>query len=115
MAKYNTSKMLASYTSDFGDIYTNIPVRWTAEAFEPAGIYTDRVAGCGNTLAFEPRYLLAQFPTGAHKYAVPTVGDILTMKNALVTAGALCVDLVGEKWSNVPENLLGGLTYKSTP
>lgn len=107
MAKQNTDFQVATYASDFGNTYTNIPVRFSAEAPIPNGFYTPRVVGCsGAGLPFKPRYLLAKFPTGDYKYVVPNAGNILTMRTALITAGALCVDLIGETWANLPTSVM---------
>ncbi|MCC0179885.1 hypothetical protein I4641_23390 [Waterburya agarophytonicola K14] len=107
MAKQNTSLQVTTYTSDFGDTYTNLPVRFSAEAPIPPGIYAARTGGCsGAGLPFKPRYILAKFPTGAYKYVVPNTGNILTLRTALITAGALCCDLIGESWATIPTSVL---------
>ena len=107
MAKQNTSKMVATYTTDFNTTVTNIPVRWSSQAPEITGFYADRVAGCGAArLAFSPRYIKATFANGVHKYVVPATSNISTMKTALITAGALCLDLYGETWNRVPNSVL---------
>ncbi|MEM6613294.1 MAG: hypothetical protein AAF652_13760 [Cyanobacteria bacterium P01_C01_bin.72] len=118
MAKQNTNLMVATYTSDFGNTYDSIPVKFSAQAPIPTGVYVPRSGGCsGAGLPFSPRYLLAKFPEGDFKYVVPNIGNILTLRTALVTAGAICVDLHGETWANLPSSVLPtpAPTFRSTP
>lgn len=115
MAKQNTSLMLASYTSDFLDTFTNLAVKFSAEAPIPTGVYTARVGSCGGRVRFHPRFLRASFATGVYQYVVPTIAAIPTVKAALATLGATCIDLVGESWGGIPTNMLGTGQYKSTP
>ena len=118
MAKQNTSKMVATYTTDFNTTITNIPVRWSSEAPVPATFYADRVSVCSfPQIGLTPRYIKATFPFGIHKYVVPNSGNIATLKTALISAGALCLDLIGEYWSKVPNSQLNSPPppFKSTP
>lgn len=118
MAKQNTNLEVATYTSDFGTTYTNLPVRFSAEAPIPTGIYQPRTAGCsGAGLPFTPRYILAKFPTGDYKYVVPNAGNILTMRTALLAAGAICADLHGEEWANLPASVIpsGAPAFRTAP
>lgn len=118
MAKQNTGLMVATYTTDFATTFTNLIVRFSAEAPIPAGIYVARTPGCGNGgLPFTPRYLEATFPTGTYKYVVPATTGILALKDALIAAGATCVDLKGEEWTNVPSSQLNSPppVFKTTP
>ncbi len=102
MAKQNTTKMVATYTTDFNTQVTNLPVRWSSEAPVPDGIYADRTGICNAArINFTPRYFNATFDNGVHKYVVPSQGAIDTVKTALITAGALCLDLIGESWGRL--------------
>ena len=116
MAKQNTSLMMSTYITDFGVSLTNLPVKFSAETPIPTGVYAARSINCSSGgLSFTPRYLKAEFPTGSYKYPVSSTSSILTLNTALLTAGATCVDLIGESWSNVPNTQLTAPTFKTTP
>ena len=118
MAKQNTSLMVGTYTSDFGNTYTNLPVRWSAEAPVPTGFYVARTGACaGGGLPFNPRYIEATFPTGTYKYVVPNTGNIPTLNTALLAAGAICTNLVGESWSTLPPSVMPtpAPSFRTTP
>ena len=118
MAKQNTSKMVATYTTDFNTQVTNLPVRWSTEAPVPAGIYADRTGICSAArINFSPRYFNATFANGIHKYVVPSVTAIDTVKTALITAGAQCLDLIGESWSRLTPVVMNdpAPAFKGTP
>lgn len=107
MAKQNTGLMLATYTTDFNTTITNIPLKFSADAPIPTGFYVAKTGNCTfPKLKLNPRYILAKFATGVHKYIVPSIGNINTLKTALITAGALCMDLYGETWTRVPNSVL---------
>ena len=118
MAKQNTSLMVATYTTDFNTTITSIPLKFSAAAPIPTDIYTAKTGNCAfPKLKINLRYILATFATGTYKYPVPALGSINTVKAALVTAGALCLDYFGETWTRVPNNVLNdpAPAYKSTP
>ena len=116
MAKVNSSLMVASYTSDLGTVHTNVAVKFSADAPIPENVYETRVGNCGGrNLRFKPRYLEGYFETGVYRYVVPTLSAVATVKDAVISAGATCVNLVGENWGSIPSNLLDGGTYKTTP
>ncbi len=116
MGQQNTSLMLSTYITDFGTTFTNIPIKFSAEAPIPDSIYAARTDNCsGGGIGFSPRHLVAEFSTGKYKYPVSANSSILTVVTALISAGATCVDLVGEKWSNVPTTQLNAPAFKTTP
>ena len=118
MALFNVSKMIATYTNDFGGTANDLPIKLTTEAPVPNGFYDDRPSdiSCGAvTRLFVPRRLIAKFDFGVHEYPVDAIGNIPARVDALKTAGARCIDLVGERWTNVPGTLINSPTFKSTP
>ena len=118
MALFNVAKMIATYTNDFGGTAENLPIKLTTEAPIPPNFYTDRPSTftCGAvTRLFTPRKLVAVFDFGIHEYPVDAIGNIPTRVDALKTAGARCIDLVGERWTNVPGTLINSPTFRSTP
>lgn len=116
MAKINTGLMVASYTSDLGTTHTNVAVKFSADAPIPDNVYEERVGSCGGrNLRFKPRYIEGYFETGVYRYVVPTLSAVATVKDAVIAAGATCVNLIGERWGSIPSNLLDGGVYKKTP
>ena len=118
MALVNVSKMMATYTNDFNGTATNVPVKFTAEAIIPDGFYEDRPTelNCGSLGSlFKPRRLIATFSFGVHEYPIFSTARIKPSVEALKVAGAICIDLVGESWTNVPGTLINTPTFKSTP
>ena len=118
MALFDVSKMIATYINDFGGTAENLPIKLTTEAPIPNGFYTDRPSTftCGSvTRLFVPRRLVATFDFGVHEYPLDAIGNIPPKVDALKTDGARCIDLVGERWVNVPGTLIGSPTFKSTP
>lgn len=118
MAKQNTSQMVATYTTDFNTQVTNLPVRWSSEAPVPTGIYVPRTGICAaGRIGFTPRYLLATFNNGVHKYVVPSLGSVTTLKTALETAGAQCLDLIGESWGRLTTTVMNdpAPAFKAAP
>ena len=117
MPLFNTDLMMATYTNDFGVDAENVPIKLTTEAPIPAGIYADRPTTVCPSLGnlFRPRRLVAIFPEGVHEYPVATIGGIPALVTALKTAGAICIDLEGEKWSNVPNTVLTNPAFINTP
>lgn len=118
MPLFNVSKMIATYTNDFGGTANDLPIKLTTEAPIPNGFYTDRPTdiSCGSvTRLFIPRRLIAKFDFGVHEYPIDAIANIATRVDALKTAGARCIDYVGERWANVPGTLIGSPTFKSTP
>ena len=118
MAKQNTNFQVATYISDLGNTYNQLPVRFSAEAPIPENVYTARTNTCGSGgLPFKPRYLLAAFETGSYKYIVPSTAAITTMTTSLVALGANCVDLFGESWSTIPPSAMpdNAPAFRTTP
>lgn len=114
MAKVNSSLMLATYTNDFGNDLTNLAVKFSDEAPIPDAVYVPRTQQCRPaSRTFKPRYLKAKFDTGTYKYILGSMANLLTVKNALVTEGATCVDLIGEQWNFVSDVEVPGGTYKA--
>lgn len=109
--------MLKVYNTDFGTTFTNIPVKFSAEAPIPEDVYVERVSNCGfGGKLFKPRYLKAVFETGIYKYILGSLTNLFSVRDKLITAGATCIDLVGESWSNVPDTQLDpSPTYLTTP
>ena len=118
MALVNVSKMMATYTNDFNGTTTNVAVKFTTEAIIPNDFYVDRPSeiNCGSLGGlFRPRRLVATFSFGVHEYPIYSTARIKPSVEALKTAGAICIDLVGESWANVPGTLINSPTFKTTP
>lgn len=118
MALVDATKMMASYINDFGEEIKNLPVKFTAEAIIPDGFYQDReeVTRCGSTgNLFKPRRLIATFEFGIHEYPIANVDNLESSILALKQAGAICIDLKGETWKNVPKGLINSPTFKTEP
>ena len=118
MAKQNTSLQITSYRSDFGDLYSQLPVRFSANAPIPDNVYAERTGTCGGGgLPFSPRYLLASFDDGQYKYVVPRLTSIPTIVASLLTLGANCIDLFGEEWTTLPPSVLpdNAEAFRTTP
>ena len=118
MPLFNVSKMMATYTTDFGSTANNVAVKLTTEAPIPTGFYADRPTGINCSSAgslYTPRRLVATFDFGIHEYPVDSIANIPARVTALEAAGAICIDLVGEKWVNVPSTLITNPNFISTP
>ena len=118
MALVNATKMMASYLNDFGEEIRNLPVKFTSEAIIPDGFYQDReeVTRCGSTGGlFKPRRLIATFEFGVHEYPIADANNLESSIVALKQAGAICIDLSGESWVNVPKGLIKSPTFRTTP
>lgn len=128
MARFNTSLAL-QYVTDFGQtIATPINFKIHQAAPIPNGFYVPRLGNnpCPVGSRLSTRALLATFvlneagDTGQFRYPVPLkVGGsgIFALAQALTGLGAICIDLVGERWIRVPNSQLGGIvpSYRTTP
>lgn len=125
MALINAGYMVSSYTDDFGNIYTNIPVKFTDSV--PIAVLTTTMGYavrssaiiCGGNLPFTMRYLQAVFADGtSHQFPVATRADIaakVIALGALTANKAVCINLVGEKWNVLPPKVTGTATFLTTP
>lgn len=116
MSRYNLTKMMESYTDDFGNSYDNINVQIQKDT-PVLSLYVDRattLCGSGKKL-FSPRYLLATFSDGRKiKYPIPKESDVKAMSTELLDADAVCLDYYGEKWNILVGATVGGaLEYRS--
>lgn len=119
--------LTCTYTSDIAaggngqGVYENYKFRLKAGLEDCwLGGYSTRVnepCACPSTL-FSPRYLSAKLPAkiagtdtlscATVKFVLPTPEPSfveLAVRN-LKNCGAICIDLVGEKWSNIPPKLI---------
>lgn len=132
MARTNARYWMPKYLDDFGNEYQNLSFKIKEDApkfsdvaqvgFLTSSIYTPRgdAPPCSNAAYFEPRHLLATFNNGMRiKFPVPRPDVITPMIKVLkpsVLANfvpgegeneAICIDLVGERWSLVPPSIVG--------
>lgn len=128
MARFNTS-LAVQITDDFGrQVSFPIPFKIHRAAPIPEGFYQDRGARslCPAPSEFEYRYILATFLNaqipdgGTFKYPIPNrTGDtgIIALAKALTALGALCIDVVGERWTRVTNSVFAGTppTFRTTP
>lgn len=118
MAQVNASYQLAEYVSDFGGEFPSVPLKFGNNV--EISLLTDlgyslRPDGqaCGSTGFFDLRFLRATFGTGeVHQFPVNR-DSIVTAKTTLVAAGAVCIDLVGEKHTILTPKDVGELTYSA--
>lgn len=117
------------YVNDFGQQVTRpIPFKIHRDAPIPPNYYTNRPPRglcTAGSLPYRPRYLLASFEdvggvTGKFRYPVQTKtgpNGILPLATALVSLGATCLDLVGERWNLVTGSVFPGTppTYRTAP
>lgn len=128
MARIRTD-LAHQYVNDFGQqAIRPVPFKIHRDAPIPADYYTNRVGrgGCGSAnLPYKPRYLLATFEdvngvNGSFKYPVQTkagTNGIIELATALITLGASCIDLVGERWNLVTGSVFPGAapSYRTAP
>lgn len=117
MSRYDTSHMIAEYEDDFGNKYKNVPFKIQLGA-PYLTYYASRSGGsCGGSLPFKTRRLVALFEDGRKLiYPVAKESEVKTVTQNLVAQGALCVDLIGEKWGVLTGPVVGGdLNYRITP
>lgn len=117
MSRYNTTRQIDIYEDDFGNTYRNVPFKIQLDAPLLTN-YGSRSAGaCGGSLPFNTRRLVALFEDGRKLiYPVARESEVQQFAADLVGAGALCVDLVGEKWNILTGPAVGGnLNYRNTP
>ncbi len=128
MARINTS-LAVTYTNDFGQqSVTPIPFKIHRDAPIPDGFYQDRPSGvlCSAGVPYRTRYIRATFLNqnipngGTFQYPVPNrsgATGIIALATALNALGALCLDLVGERWNLVTNSVFGGdvPNFRTTP
>lgn len=114
-------KVVKEYESDFGSKFNQKLVPFTLTAnLNDCIEYEDRVGSCGCPLKFlEMRHLVATF--GAEKskdknclqvkFPVPKISDISSYVKKLTDCGAVCIDLIGERWAVVPAAWKGETLY----
>ena len=118
MSRYNVTKQMDEYVSDFGKTYVNLGIKIQAEAPLIDSLYQTRaLAACGGNKFFSPRYIQATFADGRKlKYPVANESDVKFVANQLIGAGAVCLDYYGEEWNLVTGAAVGGdLNYKPAP
>mgnify|MGYP007093986896 CR=1 FL=1 len=116
MSRYNVSLMMETYTDDFGNEYSNIPVKIQKDAPEITTIYQARVNGlCAPAKFFKPRHLIATFTDGRKlKYPIDSEDSVVATAIVLKAEGAVCIDYVGERWNFILGATVGGaLEYRS--
>jgi hypothetical protein len=121
MALVNATRMLPSYTDDFGNQYTNLNVKFGDDA--PVDVIEDlysvrnAVISCAATSLFSPRALIATFTDGTiHRFPLGSraTADIEEAVLLLKTNDAVCIDLEGESWSLVPQTFFTA-SFRTTP
>lgn len=122
MALVNATRMIGTYTDDFGNDYPNLNVKFGDDV--PATViqtlYATRTneVNCGATGLFTPRALIATFNTGVvHRFPLANRdhASLEEAVNLLKDDEAVCIDLEGEKWSLVPQSFFTGTTFRSAP
>ncbi len=128
MARFNTS-LAVVYTTDF-DVTISSPINFkiSQAAPIPDGFYSNRPTRnvCPSSQGFSTRALLATFINqqvpdgGTFRYPVPTrtgITGIFALAQSLVQLGAICIDLEGEVFTNVPNSQIpsGTPVYRRTP
>lgn len=121
MALVNATRMLPTYTDDFGNEYTNLNVKFGDDA--PTEVINDlysprnAVISCAATSLFSPRALIATFSNGTiHRFPLGSriTADIEEAVLLLKENDAVCVDLEGESWNLVPQTFFT-VTFRTTP
>lgn len=119
MARFNTS-LAVEYVDDFGfESLQPLPFRIHADAPIPNDFYVSRPASnvCGSssvpyeTRAIRAYFNLSQNRTASFRYPIPTkIGDtgIEALGQALINLGAVCLDLIGERWVLVTNRIFDG-------
>lgn len=122
MALVNATRMLPTYTDDFGTEYKNLNVKFGDDV--PSAVIEDlydartNIISCAATSLFSPRALIATFEDGTkHRFplASRTTADIETAVLLLKKNTAICIDLEGESWNLVPQTFFSEATFKTTP
>lgn len=110
MALVNATRMIGTYTDDFGNEYPNLNVKFGDDV--PSAVVQQLYAvrnnevNCGATSLFTPRALIATFNTGTiHRFPLASreTADIEEAVNLLKSNNAVCIDLEGESWNLVPQ------------
>ena len=122
MALVNATRMIGTYTDDFGNEYPNLNVKFGDDVPVPViqTLYATRTneVNCGATKLFTPRALIATFNTGViHRFPLPNrdFTDLQEAVNLLKDNNAVCIDLEGEKWSLVPQSFFTGTSFRTNP
>ena len=129
MAQVNTNYQIPTYTNDFGQTLTNLPIR--VEGKVPATLlealgYTIRENDVACTIKskrrkLRPRYITATFADGSKNrfiYGGVTPAALTAFASVLVnTGGAICLELEGEKYGVLTSAQYGSATvnYKNSP
>ncbi len=110
-------KIIELYESDLGTEFNQkyVPFAITSK-MDDCITYKDRIGACGCPVPFEMRHLVATFDPDQSadrkclivKFPVPKVSSIPDFVSKIRDCGAVCIDLVGEKWGIIPP------TYKQT-
>lgn len=105
-----TTGQIDTYTDDLGRAVPNYRFKIREDKLDVSGFNAAPDGIClGGSGVFKHRHLLAEYPDGsAIQYPVANflalVGQVVT----IIADGANCVHLIGERWSFIPPNLLGG-------
>jgi|GEM_PF-3113077 hypothetical protein len=121
MALVNATRMLPNYTDDFGNVYTNLNVKFGDDAPTEVidDLYSARTAliSCAATSLFSPRALIATFTNGTiHRFPLGSraTADIEEAVLLLKENDAVCIDLAGEGWNLVPQTFFT-VSFRQTP
>lgn len=121
MALVNASRMIGTYTDDFGNEYPSLNVKFGDDAPNSViqqlyALRTNEV-NCGATSLFTPRALIATFNDGTkHRFPLASreTADIEEAVNLLKSNNAACIDLEGESWNLVPQTFFNA-TFRTDP
>lgn len=105
-----TTGQIDTYTDDLGRAVPNYRFKIREDKLPVSGFNAAPDGIClGGSGVFKHRHLLAEYPDGsAIQYPVANFLTLAAQLAVIIGDGANCVHLVGESWSFIPPNLLGG-------
>lgn len=111
------SRIVATYTDDFGNTYENVPYKVERQEklplSDPLGPGPRSI--CGTRKYFSLRKAKVIFNDGfSIEVPIPSLDDVASVITALkANAEVACVGLIGEHWKVIPPGILG-LSYATT-
>lgn len=111
-------RQIDAYTTDLGTTIENLRFKIRidkADAPIPYSVSNTGICSGGGSL-FSPRALIAEYPDRSKirfPMATPNNINLFASVALLIADGAVCVHLEGEKWTQLPSNIVGGIPTRT--
>ncbi|MDX2215294.1 MAG: hypothetical protein SFY66_18665 [Oculatellaceae cyanobacterium bins.114] len=101
--------LIPTYSDDLGRAVTDVRFKIRGDKLQVSGFGLAPAGGCtGTGNLFTLRHAVAQYADGSTiRYPIDNPVNTITVVQAAVADGAVCVHVEGERWSFIPPNIVG--------